>query len=372
MSTPDVGQLQQELYSTLKGVEKKRKLLSISQRVMYLMVLGWFLFLGYNYYALTHYEQEEIVVENIGTKEEPIYTYNNSHDSVIKVVLIIFGVLFVSQFVFAGNYTAFNEQEQNIISKIVRTLFPKAEYSRYANAPTPTIVHSSKLFTGISRHSNALMVNLFASLKIRTEGKDLFITDLGLSKAIDSDTVGAILKPYKILLSMFFKSLSGGRSENLMLDFRGMFAWIEFEEMFKGHVVILPDHLEGKLGYLAKSIQSMKDVGGNQLVTMEDPEFEKYFAVYASDEVFARYILTPSMMRDITQLREKYGRDIMVSFTGKRFYFAVYMPDGFLNLRAGSLTKERNVVEEIYTDIQTVTTISEELNLKQRSRFATV
>jgi hypothetical protein len=101
--------------------------------------------------------------------------------------------------------------------------------------------------------------------------------------------------------------------------------------------VILPDHLERHLDYLAKSIQAIKNVNGNKLVVLEDVEFERYFAVYSTDEVLARYVLTPAMMRRMTELRKKYKRDVMLSFNGDAFFFAVTMPEGFLTLGKGAV-----------------------------------
>ena len=34
-----------------------------------------------------------------------------------------------------------------------------------------------------------------------------------------------------------------------------------------------------------------------QLIKLEDPEFEKLFAVYGDDQIEARYILTPALMQ---------------------------------------------------------------------------
>ncbi len=45
-------------------------------------------------------------------------------------------------------------------------------------------------------------------------------------------------------------------------------------------------------------------------IEMENPDFEKGFAVYGTDQVEARYILTPAMMGKILDFRTKVGQDI--------------------------------------------------------------
>ncbi len=67
-----------------------------------------------------------------------------------------------------------------------------------------------------------------------------------------------------------------------------MFAWCKIDKRFKGNIIILPDHLEQKIGYLAKNIQGLKKRYSARLLQLEDQEFENYFAVYADDEVEAR------------------------------------------------------------------------------------
>ena len=106
----------------------------------------------------------------------------------------------------------------------------------------------------------------------------------------------------------------------------------------------------------------MKNVGGNKLVTLEDVEFERYFAVYASDEITARYVLTPAMMLRMTELKKKYNRDIMLSFNANNFYFAVAMPEGFLTLGAASLTSGE-ALHDLYDNFATAQQILNDLKL---------
>ena len=51
--------------------------------------------------------------------------------------------------------------------------------------------------------------------------------------------------------------------------------------------------------------------------------------MYADDEVEARMVLTPAMMRKLTALRKSFSRDLMLSFNGNMFYYASDTPDDF-------------------------------------------
>lgn len=163
---------------------------------------------------------------------------------------------------------------------------------------------------------------------------------------------------YRFVLRPLFAS----RLDSSPHNFRGMFGWCKIDKRFKGNIIILPDHLEQKIGYLAKNIQGLKKRYSARLVQLEDQEFENYFAVYADDEVEARMLLTPAMMRHMTALRQTFGCDIMLSFSRGTFYYAAVMPSGFLCVRPSALN-DGKLLEDIYNDISLSCKVAEELRL---------
>ena len=52
-------------------------------------------------------------------------------------------------------------------------------------------------------------------------------------------------------------------------------------------------------------LQSKNPEHAGDLIKLEDEEFEKQFAVYGTDQIELRYILTPKMMQDMTALQSK-------------------------------------------------------------------
>lgn len=96
--------------------------------------------------------------------------------------------------------------------------------------------------------------------------------------------------------------------------FGGMIVVIDFHKNLQGKTLVFPDLAQNTLGsWLGKKIQSFGWKGLN-LVYLEDPIFEKFFAVYSTDQVEARYILTPHMMSNMLLLKEKYGHHFSFSF----------------------------------------------------------
>lgn len=76
---------------------------------------------------------------------------------------------------------------------------------------------------------------------------------------------------------------------------------------------------------------------------MEDPAFEKEFAVYSGDQVESRYLLTPTFMERLTKLSSLFSNKIQCSFydkgsllimipTDKSFFAvsSVYIKDNFI------------------------------------------
>jgi hypothetical protein len=202
--------------------------------------------------------------------------------------------------------------------------------------------------TLIFEHGNSKIT--FRDASIMTAGKKNLLSKI------------PIINGLLMAIELSFRGLFVKRVENITSSFRGVFADARLEKKINGSVVVLPDKLERHIDYLAKNIQALKKVNGNKLVTLEDPEFERYFAVYAGDEITARYVLTPAMMLRMTELKKKYNRDIMLSFSGSNFYFAVSMPEGFLTLGDSSLTSGK-ALQDLYDNVVTAQGILNDLKL---------
>lgn len=172
---------------------------------------------------------------------------------------------------------------------------------------------------------------------------------------------------YFVLVSNYLRPwLSKKHSfEQTGSSFLGMFAIMDFNKKFNGTTIVLPDRFEKKMGYLAKTIQQL-NLNRDPLVNLEDPEFEKEFVVYSTDQVEARYILTPSLMQRITSLKRKVNKPIMLSFKGNTLYMGVHHPHGFFSLNESKNLTTSNTIELFYEDISAAMDIVEDLNLNTK------
>lgn len=115
---------------------------------------------------------------------------------------------------------------------------------------------------------------------------------------------------------------SNGENTTVRTIFRGILFVADFNKKFVGETIVLPDRSEKAFGSLGAFFQKMNFVRP-ELVKMEDPEFEKHFVVYGTDQVEARYILSTALMQRILTLRNKVNKGISLSFIDSHVYIGL-------------------------------------------------
>jgi len=105
--------------------------------------------------------------------------------------------------------------------------------------------------------------------------------------------------------------------------FRGLFFIADFNKPARGQVIVHPDRLEPRLGPLAAAMQPRRNHDELVRVRMEDPRFERYFTVYASDSEVAHYVLTPVLMEELAAFREYVAAPVAFSVANGRLSMAV-------------------------------------------------
>lgn len=107
---------------------------------------------------------------------------------------------------------------------------------------------------------------------------------------------------------------TGGKNSRTVVVFRGLFFHLDFNKTLRGVTLVDPEGAEST---------SIGDRSGLTRVTLENPAFDAKFSVWASDEVEARYILTPAMMERILALQSRTEKNLHVGFKGNRAYLGV-------------------------------------------------
>lgn len=343
MSTIDFEGLSRRLHSQLFRIALLRRVVRILSVFVYLFVFCWLMFVLFG----------GVLAAYIGSENYGLVT---------QYIVPVFIGFFVVNFLFSRSLMAFLRQEADAMRNIMTAMFPSVRFSFSGYVDKRTLAES-KLFT-TSFSDPELAANTYGAIEIPRNGHSLHVADVSISYGLMNKWQHNPILGYLVLIYRFsLKPLFASRVESSSDNFRGMFGWCKFDKNFRGNVIILPDHLEQKIGYLAKNIQGLKKLHGNHLIQLEDPQFENYFSVYTEDEVSARMLLTPAMMRRITELRQSFGHDIMLSFNGDTFCYAASMPSGFLRLRPKALNNEK-LLEEIYNEISLSCHVIDELKLE--------
>ncbi|RIH84296.1 hypothetical protein Mterra_02019 [Calidithermus terrae] len=152
----------------------------------------------------------------------------------------------------------------------------------------------------------------------------------------------------------------GRRTTHWHTIFRGLFFVLDFPKPFRGTTLVLPDNGDGAFLNFLERFSSR-----GQLVKLEDPEFERYFVTYASDQVEARYLLSTSLMQRLVNFRKAFKRPLYLAFSGGNFYLALSTPKNFFEPRIFQPLRLEDLVDYL-TDLRFVLSVIDELNLNTR------
>ncbi len=157
----------------------------------------------------------------------------------------------------------------------------------------------------------------------------------------------------------------GHRHAHWHTIFRGLFFVADFNKHFAGSTVVLPDFARSLLGDLGAVAQSWNIMRG-QLIRLEDPEFEKLFVVYGNDQVEARYVLSPGLMRRIVDFKVKSGRQISLSFAESKVCVAVSYDRSLFEAVVSKTLLNFDSFRPYFEDLQLAIGIVDDLNLNTR------
>ncbi|MFA6187938.1 MAG: DUF3137 domain-containing protein [Sulfuricurvum sp.] len=148
--------------------------------------------------------------------------------------------------------------------------------------------------------------------------------------------------------------------------FRGLFLVAEFNKHFKSRTVVLPDLAEKTFGNLIGGWLQSKNASRDNVIQLDDPEFEKKFVVYGNDPIEAHYILTHSMMKRIVEFQKKISYPLFISFVHNHIHIAIATKkDLFEPTVFTSLLDYKQVMEYVNTLNNTIGLV-EELKLNEK------
>jgi hypothetical protein len=198
----------------------------------------------------------------------------------------------------------------------------------------------------------------------------LYLSQINKYKGDDlvTGTVGKTAIRFSELLTQMEKETTdskGNRSKSVTTIFKGLFFVGDFNKKFIGETIVLPDTAENLFGSLGTMLQKW-NIQRDQLVKMEDPEFEKAFCVYGSDQVEARYILSTSLMQRILQFKQKTRSKMSMSFIANEVFIGVPLSENLFEAPFFSSMVKYERIESFNKYLILFIGIVEDLNLNTR------
>lgn len=266
----------------------------------------------------------------------------------VTVPLTLLGMMFIPPFIIAGiiaiciivhvatkGYVA--HFKTNVIERIVTFADENLSYRRAACIP-------QSLFTASE---------IFRHHIDRYRGDDYVAGTLGKTRVEFSE-----------VHAQYVTRDSKGRTSYHTI-FKGLFFIADFNKHFNGRTIVLPDTAERLFGNIGSMFQSWNKMRG-ELIKLEDPDFEKEFVVYGSDQIEARYILSTSLMRRIVDFKRKTRKRLHLSFVGSKIFVAISYHRNLFEPRIFRTVLDFAPIQQYFEDVQAAAGIVEELNLNTR------
>jgi hypothetical protein len=146
--------------------------------------------------------------------------------------------------------------------------------------------------------------------------------------------------------------------------FKGVFFIADFNKHFLGRTYVVPDARGSFLG-IGKLFEKWS-FGRGDIVELENPEFESLFTVYGTDQVEARYILSPSLMERLVNFRNKANTRIHISFIHSKVFVALSVYQNLFEPKIFSSGLQSGYLWDYFRYLALVTGIVDELNLNLR------
>jgi len=161
---------------------------------------------------------------------------------------------------------------------------------------------------------------------------------------------------------------SDGKSQTYYVTiFDGVLLTADFHKDFQAATLVLPDNEKGFFSGIGKAIQGFFPFGRDELVRLEDPEFESHFAVYSSDQVEARYLLSSSLMQRILELRSIWGEvPVRLSFIDSKIHVAIPCSRDLFEPRLDQSLTDSDFLHRLVSEIRSCLDLVEQLNLDRR------
>jgi hypothetical protein len=116
-----------------------------------------------------------------------------------------------------------------------------------------------------------------------------------------------------------YKTSNGKGQTSWHTIFKGLFFVADFNKHFQGRTYVWDNgNAEASTGFFGRLFSSFSQ--SVEKVNLESPEFENEFDVFSTSQTESRYILSPSLMVRMVNLKQKMGCEMRCSFINTKMY----------------------------------------------------
>ena len=145
---------------------------------------------------------------------------------------------------------------------------------------------------------------------------------------------------------------------------KGIVFSADFNKNFNGITVVRPKDFGSSIGaWFSKNIYSF---GDKDTVQLESDYFTKKFVTQSSDQVEARYILTPAMMEKISELNDRSAYCVSLSFINSSVYIAFPLDHNYFEPPVFKTLLKPDLLDEDMNILSFMFGIIKELDLNTR------
>ncbi len=145
---------------------------------------------------------------------------------------------------------------------------------------------------------------------------------------------------------------------------KGIVFSADFNKHFNGVTVVRPKDFGASLGaWFSKNVFAF---GDKNVVQLENDTFNKNFVTYSTDQVEARYILTPAMMEKINELNHRSAYAVSVSFINANLYIAFPLDKNYFEPPLFKTLLKPDLLDNDLSVLNFMYAIVEELDLNTR------
>ena len=154
--------------------------------------------------------------------------------------------------------------------------------------------------------------------------------------------------------------INSSESSSETTIFQGVIVVLTVNKKFDGQTIVVSDK-----GIFNKLNAFSFDLPRRENIRLEDSVFEKEFEVYSTNQIEARYLLTPAFMERILKLRQAYkSKRIEFSFFDDKLFIAISLKkDMFESASLFHSCLDRKPIDETFNQILSIIEIVDILKL---------